>query len=136
MLEFETGCLERLPPKLPENLSQRRIRPRGDRQATAVDRIADERMPEMLKMHSYLVRAPGLKSDAAKGMCTIPFAHPIVCHCRPAPFANGHSRAVYRVPPDRPIDTTAGSQHAMADRPVFTANLPRLHRTSKTSQRG
>ena len=56
MIEFQTAGVQRLPAKTAQGFHDRLTGAAGQRQATAVDRVADERMAAMREMHRVLAR--------------------------------------------------------------------------------
>src|SRR5690606_6934286 len=124
--------MQRLAWKLPQRLHQRRVRRWRYAKASAVERIAHQRVAKMTHVHADLVGPPGFQLDPHVGMRTEAFQHPIVADGRLATVHNGHALALLAMTADRRVDGAAGDDHADDDGFIDAADTARLQLLDQT----
>src|SRR5687767_12298498 len=86
--------------------------------AALVERIADNRMPNMLEMHANLVRTAGFETAFQQGDPVKALDHLVVGARGPAAAGHRHARARTRVAADRRVDGAVRGRLAMHQREV------------------
>ncbi len=118
MHETKTGRMERLSREMLKRVAGRRIERRRALSAPPIDRIADQGVADMRRVHADLMGAAGLKSAGEAGrnaaaLAGKPFIDVKVGDRTPAGGDNGHAGAVRGVPvdprlnPEPPLDQPA-----------------------------
>src|SRR3954468_20249799 len=96
MSQSKLGRMQRLPRKLD-----------AVARAAAIDRVADQRVTNVLEVHADLVRAPGVQAAFDERGAAEALEHPISRARRLAAMRDRHAGAHLRVAPDRRIDGAA-----------------------------
>src|SRR5690606_15067161 len=107
---------------------QFRRSPPGQPHAPAVHRVADDGIADVGHVDTDLVRAPGFQTALHEGVAAETFLDAVMGD-RLAGIGSAADRtflAVGRVPADRRIHRTAGSQHALHDGIVTAADAALL----------
>lgn len=124
--QTEPGGMQGLASELMQGLHQRGTGPFRMPCAAAVERIADQGVPEVRHVDADLMRAPGLQFHSQECMGTkLPF-HAIVADGRLATSAHRHACANLGMSADGRIDGSAGNDDPLDQRQVFTRQGPFL----------
>src|SRR5689334_11421738 len=99
--------MQRLPLELTQRGNQRLTRPARNPAPTAIHRVTHERIPNVRKMHTNLMRAPGFELGTREGVPAKPLQHAIVSDGLTPVRAHGHAGALSPMAPDRLIHRTA-----------------------------
>src|SRR5213075_62165 len=81
--------------------------------AAAIDRVADQRVADVLEMHADLVGAPGLEAAFDERGAAEALEHAIGGARGLAAMRDRHARARLRVAADRRVDRAAGGRIAL-----------------------
>ena len=92
----------------------------------AIDRVAYQRVGNVLHVNSYLVGAPGLERNFKVAESLEMLHDPIMGDGWFAPHNHGHSFSIARVATDGGINHATHFGLALCDRLVYTAHFPRL----------
>jgi hypothetical protein len=99
-----------------------------NRRRCAVNRVANQRMLEVGKVRSNLMRAPGADADfEITEFIEALEQSPLRVGASPGFQASRHARSPHRVPGDRPVDISSGALDVpMHQRPIDLLDLPAL----------
>src|SRR5215470_469504 len=113
-----------------------RLTMKGQSVPPTVDRIADERVLECCEVNTDLVRPAGLQSAGEQRAFGETLSHFVMCYGSLAGRHDRHRRALDRVPPDRRVDVSATTQHAVHESKVLATDGPRLKLPNELALRG
>src|SRR5262249_51345840 len=119
-----------------EPAGMQRLSMKSDPVSPSVDRVAHQRMLERREVDAYLVSTARLEPAAEKRTFCETRAHFVMRDGSLASRYHRHRRALDRVPPDRRMDVSAASQHAVNERGVFAPHRSRLKLSHELALRG
>lgn len=108
----------------------------GIASAAAIDRITNDRMPEMGEVHPDLVSPPGNEIRFDQGGIRKPLQHAVPGDRRPAAWHHRHPRPVPWMPPNGGVDSSLNSRHdPVRQRKVGAADSARRHLLLQSAER-
>ena len=125
-----TGCakhqLRGMQRLAPERLQHRALRGRragGELPASAIQRIAHQRMTDVRQVHADLVRASGLQGHAQQAVLRESLDQPVVRDGFASIGAHGHAQPVGAMPADGLVHGAAAGHRAHAQRHVLALHV-------------
>ncbi len=91
-------------------------------EATAVDRVTDQREVDVGHVYANLVGTSGFQLDPYMGMGTEALQHTVVADGRLAALGHGHALALPAMAADRRVDLAAGGDHTDHDALIDAAD--------------
>ena len=129
MRKLQASSVQCLPAKVSERVPNRIITPGGHCHATAIDRVANEWVAPVRKVHPDLMSTSGFEFDPYIGMRCKAFEHTVTGDGGLAVINHAHPQPVDRMPPDRGINGPPTGQHTIADGDVYSGYFPRCEHT-------